>query len=84
MPFIGLGVGIVSGIYDFCQGNYGYGLLNIAQGAVSTIPGVGTGLSIAMGVGIGALRVADIVSETNRVTTTTIADPATLTLAELL
>lgn len=62
VPFVGLAIGTVSGVYDLVNGNIAFGLLNIGQGIVSTIPGVGTALSIGMGVAIGAARIATTVS----------------------
>jgi hypothetical protein len=58
-PFLGLAINGTMGIVDLCNGNIKYGLLNIGQGLVSTIPGVGTGLSLAMSVGIGYMKIQD-------------------------
>ena len=48
IPFVGLGMGILFAVDRLRKGDWGGALLEVASGAASTIPGVGTGVSLAL------------------------------------
>jgi len=48
IPFVGLGMGIIFAADRLRKGDWGGALLEVASGAASTIPGVGTGVSLAL------------------------------------
>jgi hypothetical protein len=68
LPVVGLIIGVGTAIYEFKQGNNKYGYLNLVQGISSLIPGVGTGLSIAMGVVIGGSKFYEKIEQMKQVT----------------
>ena len=48
IPFVGLGMGVLFAVDRLRKGDWGGALLEVASGAASTIPGVGTGVSLAL------------------------------------
>ena len=48
IPFVGLGMGIIFAADRLRKGDWGGALREVASGAASTIPGVGTGVSLAL------------------------------------
>ena len=64
IPFVGLGMGIIFAVDRLRKGDWGGALLEVASGAASTIPGVGTGVSLAL----DAALIAKDVSEARSIT----------------
>ena len=48
IPLVGLGMGIIFAVDRLRKGDWGGALMEVASGAASTIPGVGTGVSLAL------------------------------------
>lgn len=48
VPGVGAVVGFAYGIYEISQGNYEEACLEVSSGLASTVPGVGTALSVAL------------------------------------
>lgn len=48
VPGVGAVVGFAYGISEICQGNYAEACLEVSSGLASTVPGVGTALSVAL------------------------------------
>jgi len=53
IPFVGLIVSVPFAAYNLCKGKPIAALGDLLSGAVSLIPGLGTGASVAISVGIG-------------------------------
>ena len=64
IPFVGLGMGIIFAVDRLRKGDWGGALMEVASGAASTIPGVGTGVSLAL----DAALIAKDVSQARSIT----------------
>ena len=64
IPFVGLGMGVLFAVDRLRKGDWGGALLEVASGAASTIPGVGTGVSLAL----DAALIAKDVSQARTIT----------------
>jgi len=64
IPLVGLGMGAIFAVDRMRKGDWGGALLELGSGAASTIPGVGTGISLAM----DAALIAKDVSEARSIT----------------
>ena len=64
IPFLGLGMGVIFAVDRLRKGDWGGALLEVASGAASTIPGVGTGVSLAL----DAALIAKDVSQARTIT----------------
>ncbi len=64
IPFVGLGMGVLFAVDRLRKGDWGGALLEVASGAASTIPGVGTGVSLAL----DAALIAKDVSQARSIT----------------
>lgn len=51
IPILGLAVGIIMSAREFANGNVVNGLVDLTQGIVSLIPGVGTAASLSIAAG---------------------------------
>ena len=61
IPFVGAVAGTIFGLQEIRSGNYGCGLSNIAQGMASTLmPGVGSFISIGLGLGVTYKKISDV------------------------
>lgn len=63
VPILGLGAGLLFGAQRAMKGDYMGGMMEVASGGLSMIPGIGTGASIAMD---AALMGRDVYKETNK------------------
>ena len=63
VPILGLGAGLLFGAQRAMKGDYMGGMMEVASGGLSLIPGIGTGASIAMD---AALMGRDVYKETNK------------------